>query len=112
MSNNLSVYTTSNNKGLFCDDVVENCTKDHFLISSLILTVSQPKTQNIKMKKAIKYLSQKEAISIDQKLFKTWSVDQLMELAGLSCAVCVAKAFPKNARVLWYVVNETFSANY
>ena len=114
MSNNLSVCmsnTRTSNKGLFCDYVVEHCKKDHFLISSLILTVSQHITQNIKMKKAIKYLSQKEAIAIDQKLFKTWSVDQLMELAGLSCAVCVAKAFPKNSRVLWYVVDETFSAN-
>ena len=61
------------------------------------------------MKKAIKYLSQHEAIAIDQELFKTWSVDQLMELAGLSCAVCVAKAFPKNSRVLWYVYSENLN---
>ena len=78
---------------------------------TLTLANENTKPKNLKMKKAIKYLSQKEAIAIDQKLFKTWSVDQLMELAGLSCAVCVAKAFPKNSRVLWYVVDETFSAN-
>uniref|UniRef100_UPI00358F2CBA NAD(P)H-hydrate epimerase-like isoform X1 n=2 Tax=Myxine glutinosa TaxID=7769 RepID=UPI00358F2CBA len=45
---------------------------------------------------SIKYLSQEEAQSIDQELFSTagFSVDQLMELAGLSCATAVARAFP------------------
>uniref|UniRef100_A0A8C4NIZ6 NAD(P)H-hydrate epimerase n=1 Tax=Eptatretus burgeri TaxID=7764 RepID=A0A8C4NIZ6_EPTBU len=40
--------------------------------------------------------SQEEAQSIDQELFSTagFSVDQLMELAGLSCATAVARAFP------------------
>jgi NAD(P)H-hydrate epimerase len=45
----------------------------------------------------IKYLSQSEAQAIDQELFTDYafSVDQLMELAGLSCAVSVAKVYPK-----------------
>ncbi|XP_039224582.1 NAD(P)H-hydrate epimerase isoform X2 [Crotalus tigris] len=39
---------------------------------------------------------QKEAQAIDQELFEEYkfSVDQLMELAGLSCATAIAKAYP------------------
>lgn len=35
-------------------------------------------------------------MAIDQELFNeySFSVDQLMELAGLSCATAVAKAYP------------------
>lgn len=38
-------------------------------------------------------ISQKEAQAIDQELFEEYkfSVDQLMELAGLSCATAIAK---------------------
>lgn len=45
---------------------------------------------------AIKYLNQTEATNIDLELFSTYqfSVDQLMELAGLSCAHAIAKEFP------------------
>uniref|UniRef100_A0A0N4U8N4 NAD(P)H-hydrate epimerase n=1 Tax=Dracunculus medinensis TaxID=318479 RepID=A0A0N4U8N4_DRAME len=41
----------------------------------------------------VKYLSQNEAIAIDQELFTEYgfSVDQLMELAGLSCANAVVR---------------------
>ncbi|XP_052787194.1 NAD(P)H-hydrate epimerase-like [Mya arenaria] len=44
----------------------------------------------------IKYISQTEAQSIDQQLFTEYafSVDQLMELAGYSCAVAIAKCYP------------------
>uniref|UniRef100_A0A5S6Q9S6 NAD(P)H-hydrate epimerase n=1 Tax=Trichuris muris TaxID=70415 RepID=A0A5S6Q9S6_TRIMR len=44
----------------------------------------------------VKYLNQEEAIQIDQELFNKYcfSVDQLMELAGLSCATAIAKAYP------------------
>lgn len=44
----------------------------------------------------LKYLNQKEAQEIDEELFSEYafSVDQLMELAGLSCAVAFAKSFP------------------
>ncbi|VDK42184.1 unnamed protein product [Anisakis simplex] len=47
--------------------------------------------------KNIKYLTQNEAIEIDQQLFNEYafSVDQLMELAGLSCANAVTDSFPK-----------------
>nr|CAD7393012.1 unnamed protein product [Timema cristinae] len=39
---------------------------------------------------------QREAINIDQELFKEYmfSVDQLMELAGLSCASAIYKCYP------------------
>lgn len=44
----------------------------------------------------VKFLGQEEAINIDQELFNDYkfSVDQLMELAGLSCAASIAKCFP------------------
>ncbi|CAF89685.1 unnamed protein product, partial [Tetraodon nigroviridis] len=48
------------------------------------------------MARALKYLGQEEAQRIDQELFGQYgfSVDQLMELAGLSCATAVARAYP------------------
>ncbi|RWS15834.1 yjeF N-terminal domain-containing protein-like protein [Dinothrombium tinctorium] len=44
----------------------------------------------------IKYLSQQEAIDVDKQLFDEcgFSVDQLMELAGLSVATAVFKSYP------------------
>lgn len=44
----------------------------------------------------LKFLNQKEAQDIDQELFTEYafSVDQLMELAGYSCAVAIAKCYP------------------
>ncbi|KAJ8982456.1 hypothetical protein NQ317_000414 [Molorchus minor] len=52
----------------------------------------------------VKYLGQEEAINIDQELFNEYqySVDQLMELAGLSCATAIAKLYSK----------ESFSGKY
>lgn len=46
----------------------------------------------------VKYLGQQEAIKIDLELFNEYkfSVDQLMELAGLSCATAIAKVYPKD----------------
>lgn len=46
--------------------------------------------------KMVKYLNQSEAINIDKDLFEKYkfSVDQLMELAGQSCAIAVAKSYP------------------
>lgn len=46
----------------------------------------------------MKYLNQEEATNIDLELFNEYkySVDQLMELAGLSCAHAVAKCYPQN----------------
>uniref|UniRef100_A0A915M1T2 NAD(P)H-hydrate epimerase n=1 Tax=Meloidogyne javanica TaxID=6303 RepID=A0A915M1T2_MELJA len=43
----------------------------------------------------VKYLSQQEAINIDQELFNSFSVDQLMELAGLSCAQAIYSVYNK-----------------
>lgn len=44
----------------------------------------------------VKYLGQEEAVNIDEELFSEYafSVDQLMELAGLSCATAIARAYP------------------
>ncbi|XP_043271597.1 NAD(P)H-hydrate epimerase isoform X2 [Venturia canescens] len=46
--------------------------------------------------KMVKYLKQEEASNIDQDLFNKckFSVDQLMELAGQSCAIAIAKCYP------------------
>ncbi|KAG8450021.1 hypothetical protein GDO86_016634 [Hymenochirus boettgeri] len=43
-----------------------------------------------------RYMSQEEAQAVDEELFNEYkfSVDQLMELAGLSCAVAITKAYP------------------
>ncbi|XP_047664227.1 NAD(P)H-hydrate epimerase-like isoform X1 [Tachysurus fulvidraco] len=48
------------------------------------------------MAQSLRYLGQEEAQRIDEELFSeySFSVDQLMELAGLSCATAVAKAYP------------------
>eukprot|EP00095_Tigriopus_kingsejongensis_P009172 snap_masked-scaffold145_size311916-processed-gene-0.12 protein:Tk09172 transcript:snap_masked-scaffold145_size311916-processed-gene-0.12-mRNA-1 annotation:"GJ19543" len=45
---------------------------------------------------ALKHLDQTEATNIDLELFNEYqfSVDQLMELAGLSCAHAIGEAFP------------------
>lgn len=45
---------------------------------------------------SVKYLTQVEAINLDNELFDgyAFSVDQLMELAGLSVATAVAKCYP------------------
>lgn len=52
----------------------------------------------------LKYLNQTEAINVDLELFNEYkfSVDQLMELAGLSCAHAISKCFPaeSHCRVL------------
>ncbi|KAJ1527656.1 hypothetical protein ONE63_007618 [Megalurothrips usitatus] len=53
----------------------------------------------------VKYLLQDEAVNIDLELFNQYkfSVDQLMELAGLSCATAIAKCYqagPESGSVL------------
>lgn len=47
------------------------------------------------MSSNVKLLTQKEAIAVDEELFNEYkySVDQLMELAGLSCAIAIAKSY-------------------
>ncbi|XP_019721675.1 NAD(P)H-hydrate epimerase [Hippocampus comes] len=53
------------------------------------------------MAQSIKYLGQEEAQRIDEELFSEYgfSVDQLMELAGLSCATAVTRAYPLSCLV-------------
>ncbi|XP_057684619.1 NAD(P)H-hydrate epimerase [Corythoichthys intestinalis] len=53
------------------------------------------------MAKSIKYLGQEEAQRIDEELFTEYgfSVDQLMELAGLSCATAITRAYPLSCLV-------------
>ena len=46
------------------------------------------------------YLGQQAAQQLDQKLFQSFSVDMLMELAGLSVAEAVTHVSPKPGRVL------------
>ncbi|CAL9690773.1 unnamed protein product [Knipowitschia caucasica] len=81
-----------------------------FLVSSRVSTVlSVPGTCTLTsgcdslgsrplstMTQNIKYLGQAEAQQIDQDLFSEFgfSVDQLMELAGLSCATAVSRVYP------------------
>jgi NAD(P)H-hydrate repair Nnr-like enzyme with NAD(P)H-hydrate epimerase domain len=49
--------------------------------------------------------SQEDAIKIDQELFSTYSfsVDQLMELAGLSCAQAVHSSYQKGLNLNLFV---------
>lgn len=53
-------------------------------------------SRHITRMSGIKYLNQEEATNIDLELFNEYhfSVDQLMELAGLSCSHAIAKEFP------------------
>lgn len=53
-------------------------------------------TQMSHSNQSIKYLSQTEAINLDRELFDEYafSVDQLMELAGLSVATAIARSYP------------------
>lgn len=53
------------------------------------------------MAQTIKYLGQEEAQHIDEELFSEYgfSVDQLMELAGLSCATAIGRAYPLTSLV-------------
>ena len=50
----------------------------------------------------MKFLTQKEAIALDQELFRSFSVENLMELAGLSVAQVISQKYPpeKFPRVL------------
>lgn len=52
----------------------------------------------------MKYLNQQEAINVDQELFNNYkfSVDQLMELAGLSTACAIHDAYNEATKVLVY----------
>lgn len=62
---------------------------------------SSTHTSSSSMAQSIKYLGQEEAQKIDQELFTEYgfSVDQLMELAGLSCAHAISRAYPLSSLV-------------
>lgn len=72
----------------------------------LILSKTVIASRNISTTSAtmVKYLNQQEAIEIDQQLFNEYkySVEQLMELAGLSVACAIAEAYPKASKVVVY----------
>ncbi|XP_001603812.2 NAD(P)H-hydrate epimerase [Nasonia vitripennis] len=55
--------------------------------------------RNLNKRNMVKYLNQTEAINVDKDLFEKYkfSVDQLMELAGQSCAIAIAKCYPLSA---------------
>lgn len=64
---------------------------------SVFLGLTSKLQNSIKYSTMVKYLGQQEAINIDVELFNEYkfSVDQLMELAGLSCATSIAKCYSK-----------------
>nr|CAG4651224.1 EOG090X0AXR [Simocephalus serrulatus]SVE94423.1 EOG090X0AXR [Simocephalus serrulatus] len=49
-----------------------------------------------------RYLNQSEAIRLDEELFNEchFGVEQLMELAGLSCATAIVEVYPESKNVL------------
>jgi len=51
---------------------------------------------NISTMTQVRHLTQEEAIKVDEELFNSYkfSVDQLMELAGLACAQAVSLSYP------------------
>lgn len=60
-----------------------------------------PRTTVTRTMATLHYLNQQEAINVDQELFNEYqfSVDQLMELAGLSCAHAIAQNYhPETAK--------------
>lgn len=75
----------------------DNSTRNYFLQLPLV-SISRSSVPNTKLinVRNMNYLSQKDAAALDQDLFNEYkfSVDQLMELAGLSVAAAVSKAFP------------------
>ncbi|CAD7953156.1 unnamed protein product [Amoebophrya sp. A25] len=50
--------------------------------------------------RGVTHLCQVDAIAVDKALFRTFSVDSLMELAGLSCAQVIEREFPRTTRTL------------
>lgn len=71
--------------------ILNNMTLINLLVFFVVIKTKQF-SNNAKMK----FLNQAEATNIDFELFNEYkfSVDQLMELAGLSCAHAIVKCFP------------------
>lgn len=72
------------------------------LISLFSKTAVASQNMSTVVETNVRYLTQQEAIDIDQELFNEYkfSVDQLMELAGLSVACTIAACYGKGAGVL------------
>lgn len=62
-------------------------------------------TNNTRRPPSLRHLNQEEAAAIDEELFSAYqfSVDQLMELAGLSCAHAVQKKYPASSHTKVFV---------
>ena len=73
-----------------------------FRLCQLLISPVRPLSSALPRGSTMRLLNQSEAIAVDQELFHDYafSVDQLMELAGLSCAHAVARCFPERGRVL------------
>ncbi|VDN00797.1 unnamed protein product [Thelazia callipaeda] len=84
----------------FCNNLV-SAISNQFSIFGLNVNTHLAAKRRMTDANEISFLSQADAISLDKELFSTYafSVDQLMELAGLSCAHAVANSFNK-AKVL------------
>lgn len=74
----------------------------NFYISRFSFTGGYSHSSHNTHYKMVKYLNQTEAIEIDKQLFNKYkfSVDQLMELAGLSCANVIASTYRNKPEVL------------
>ncbi|PIK60700.1 putative NAD(P)H-hydrate epimerase-like [Apostichopus japonicus] len=95
MIRNLSLQSTRSLRCLLKLRVIS----DHLSASRHSNLLIPSRKQHNKMAASVKYLGQEEAQNIDQELFNEYrfSVDQLMELAGLSCAVAIATCYPHDA---------------
>lgn len=74
----------------------------HLLQRRPLTTAAFAQAVQSRTSQAVTLLGQQDAISIDEELMATpgFSVDQLMELAGLSVASALVDAYPKSKRVL------------
>ncbi|KAK3928527.1 NAD(P)H-hydrate epimerase [Frankliniella fusca] len=65
----------------------------------ILLSISQRSLATTALR-MVKYLQQDEAVNIDLELFNQYkfSVDQLMELAGLSCATAIARCYQTSTK--------------
>ncbi|XP_022659684.1 NAD(P)H-hydrate epimerase-like isoform X2 [Varroa destructor] len=67
--------------------------------SSIMCSLSTKSSLNVAIPEDMSFLTQDEATKIDVELFDEYgfTIDQLMELAGLAVATAIAKAYPPNA---------------
>eukprot|EP00057_Strongylocentrotus_purpuratus_P002764 XP_003725195.1 PREDICTED: NAD(P)H-hydrate epimerase isoform X2 [Strongylocentrotus purpuratus] len=74
-----------------------NCGDNNAEFADVSCNHSKPEHPSIEVEYSC--MGQKEAIEIDKELFDDYafSVDQLMELAGLACATAIAQAYPASS---------------